>query len=192
MEAILGFDFAILDFIRENIANPVLDVIMKIITHSGDAGIIWIAATLLCLIFKKTRKAGTCMAIALILVLLICNLTLKPIIARPRPFMLREEIELIISAPSGFSFPSGHTASSFAAAVGLFIYHKKLGIAALIWAFLIAFSRLYMYVHYPTDVLAGMVIGILCAVVAMIIVNKVYEPLSDRLNTLINKKQEKN
>ena len=132
------------------------------------------------------------MAIALILVLLICNLTLKPIIARPRPFMLREEIELIISAPSGFSFPSGHTASSFAAAVGLFIYHKKLGIAALIWAFLIAFSRLYMYVHYPTDVLAGMVIGILCAVVAMIIVNKVYEPLSDRLNTLINKKQEKN
>jgi len=192
MEAILGFDFAILDFIRENIANPVLDVIMKIITHSGDAGIIWIAAALLCLIFKKTRKAGVCMAIALILVLLICNLTLKPIIARPRPFMLREEIELIISAPSGFSFPSGHTASSFAAAVGLFIYHKKLGIAALIWAFLIAFSRLYMYVHYPTDVLAGMVIGILCAVVAMIIVNKVYEPLSDRLNTLINKKQEKN
>ena len=172
MEAILGFDFAILDFIRENIANPVLDVIMKIITHSGDAGIIWIAAALLCLIFKKTRKAGTCMAIALILVLLICNLTLKPIIARPRPFMLREEIELIISAPSGFSFPSGHTASSFAAAVGLFIYHKKLGIAALIWAFLIAFSRLYFCVHFPTDVLAGAVLGIAAGLGAYAVTEK--------------------
>lgn len=192
METILSFDFAILDFIRENIANPVLDVIMKIITHSGDAGIIWIVAALLCLIFKKTRKAGVCMAIAMILVLLICNLTLKPIIARPRPFSLNEGIELIITAPKDFSFPSGHTASSFAAATGLFLYHKKLGIAALIWAVLIAFSRLYMYVHYPTDVLAGMVIGILCAVIAMIIVNKIYEPVSEWLVTLIKKKQEKN
>ncbi len=192
METILGFDFAILDFIRENITNPVLDIIMRIITGSGNAGIIWIAAALLCLIFKKTRKAGMCMAIALILGLVICNLTLKPIIARPRPFMLREEIELVISAPSGFSFPSGHTVSSFAAAVGLFIYHKKLGIAALIWAILVAVSRLYMYVHYPTDVLTGIVIGILCAVVAMIIVNKIYEPLAVRLATLIKNKQEKN
>ncbi len=192
MEAILGFDFAILDFIRENITNPVLDVVMKIITGSGNAGIIWIAAALLCLIFKKTRKAGVCMAIALILGLVICNLTLKPIIARPRPFMLREEIELIISAPSGFSFPSGHTVSSFAAAFGLFIYHKKLGIVALIWAILVAVSRLYMYVHYPTDVLTGIVIGILCAVIGMVIVNKFYEPVSKRLTTLINKKLEKN
>ena len=192
MEAILSFDFAILDFLRENITNPVMDFIMKIITGSGDAGIIWIVAALLCLIFKKTRKAGMCMAIALILVLLISNLTLKPIIARPRPFILREEIELIISAPSGYSFPSGHTASSFAAAVGLFIYHKRLGIAALVWATLVAFSRLYMYVHYPTDILAGIVMGILCAVIGMLLVNKIYEPLSDRLNALIKKKQEKN
>lgn len=192
MEAILGFDFAILDFIRENIANPLMDVIMKIVTTSGDAGIIWIVAAILCLIFKKTRKAGTCMAIALILVLLISNLTLKPLIARPRPFILREEIELIISAPSGFSFPSGHTASSFAAATGLFIYHKKLGIAALIWAFLIAFSRLYMYVHYPTDVMAGMLVGILCAVIGMVLVNKFYQPISDRITEKFKKKRENN
>lgn len=192
MEAILGFDFAVLDFIRENIANPVLDVIMKIITTSGDAGIIWIVAAVLCLIFKKTRKAGMCMAIALILVLLISNLTLKPLIARPRPFILREEIELIISAPSGFSFPSGHTASSFAAATGLFIYHKRLGIAALIWAFLIAFSRLYMYVHYPTDVMAGMLVGILCAVIGMLLVNKFYQPISDRITEKFKKKRENN
>lgn len=192
MEAILGFDFAILDFIRENIANPLLDTLMKIVTTSGDAGIIWIVAAILCLIFKKTRKAGTCMAIALILVLLISNLTLKPLIARPRPFILREEIELIISAPSGFSFPSGHTASSFAAATGLFIYHKKLGIAALIWAFLIAFSRLYMYVHYPTDVMAGMLVGILCAVIGMVLVNKFYQPISDRITEKFKKKRENN
>ncbi len=192
MEAILGFDFAVLDFIRENIANPVLDVFMKIITTSGDAGIIWIAATILCLVFKRTRKAGVCMAVALILGLLICNLTLKPIIARPRPFMTREDIELIIKAPSGFSFPSGHTVSSFAAATGLFIYHRRLGIAALIWAFLIAFSRLYMYVHYPTDVIAGMLIGILCAVIGMVLVNKFCQPIADRINEKLKKKRENN
>lgn len=192
MEAILGFDFAILDFIRENIANPLMDVIMKIVTTSGDAGLIWIAAIILCLVFKKTRRAGVCMAIAMILVLLICNLTLKPIIARPRPFSLKEGIELIIAAPKDFSFPSGHTASSFAAAIGLFIYHKKLGIAALIWATLVAFSRLYMYVHYPTDVMAGMLVGILCAVIGMLLVNKFYQPISDRITEKFKTKRENN
>lgn len=192
MEAILGFDFAILDFIRENIANPLLDVIMKIVTISGDAGMIWIAAIILCLIFKRTRKAGVCMAVAMILVLLICNLTLKPIVARPRPFSLREDIELIIAAPKDFSFPSGHTLSSFAAATGLFIYHKKLGIAALVWAILIAFSRLYMYVHYPTDILAGIVMGIICAVIGMLLVNKFYQPIADRITDKFKKKRENN
>lgn len=192
MEAILGFDFAILDFIRENIANPLLDVIMKIVTISGDAGMIWIAAIILCLIFKRTRKAGVCMAIALILVLLICNLTLKPIVARPRPFSLREDIELIIAAPKDFSFPSGHTLSSFAAATGLFIYHKKLGIAALIWAFLIAFSRLYMYVHYPTDVIAGILLGVICAVISALLINRFYQPIADRITEKFKKKRENN
>lgn len=192
MEAILGFDFAILDFIRENIANPLLDVIMKIVTISGDAGMIWIAAIILCLIFKRTRKAGVCMAVAMILVLLICNLTLKPIVARPRPFSLREDIELIIAAPKDFSFPSGHTLSSFAAATGLFIYHKKLGIAALIWAILIAFSRLYMYVHYPTDVIAGILLGVICAVISALLINRFYQPIADRITEKFKKKRENN
>lgn len=192
MEAILGFDFAILDFIRENIASPVMDTLMKIVTGSGEFGFVWITAIILCLIFKKTRRAGVCMAVALILGLIICNLTLKPIVARPRPFALKEGIELIIAAPTDFSFPSGHTVSSFAAAVSLFIYHKRLGIAALIWAVLIAFSRLYMYVHFPTDVLAGMIIGIICAVIGAVLVNRFYQPIADRINEIIKKKRENN
>lgn len=189
MEAILGLDLAILDFIRNNITNPVLDVFMKIVTGSGEFGIIWIAAIILCLAFRKTRKAGVAMAVAMVIGLIICNATLKPLVARPRPFTFREGLELLIAAPTDFSFPSGHTVSSFAAATGLFIYHRRLGIVALVWALLMAFSRLYMYVHYPTDVIAGMLLGILCAVMAALLVNRFYQPVTDRITAVIKRRK---
>ena len=111
------------------------------------------------------------MAIALILDLILCNLVLKPLAARPRPCWIDEQVKLLVAAPKDYSFPPGHSAASFAAAVSIFVMHKKEGAAALILACLIAFSRLYLFVHFPTDVLAGIAVGFICAFLAAKIQN---------------------
>lgn len=171
----MDFEYAILDFIRNNLSTPFGDFLMKYISLLGNAGIIWIIASLVLICFKKTRKAGLSSACALIFSLLLCNLTLKPLIARIRPYELREGIELIISAPKDYSFPSGHSSASFASAVAIFMSNKKLGMPALVLASVIAFSRLYLYVHFPTDVLCGALLGSLCGVLGFILVKKAYK-----------------
>ena len=141
--------------------NPVLTVIMKFFTTIGEGGAVWILAAVLLLLFKKTRKAGIILAGALILCLLSCNIALKNLVARPRPCWRREDLEMLIAIPKDFSFPSGHTAASFTAVVALsFAGEKRAWKAALVLACLIAFSRMYLYVHYPTDVLGGVLVGI--------------------------------
>jgi undecaprenyl-diphosphatase len=149
-------DFAILDFIQKNLHLQILDKTMPYISFIGNAGAVWILITVTLLLSKKNRKIGLVMAISLILCLIIGNVTLKHLVARIRPFNIHTEIVLLISHPTDFSFPSGHTMSSFAAATVLLLYNKKWGIWAIILAILIAFSRLYLYVHYPSDVLAEM------------------------------------
>lgn len=158
---ITSFDFKILDEIQ-TIANPVLDAFFVFVTHLGDAGAVWIAIAVVCLLFKKTRKCGIMLAAVLILGTLVGNAALKNIIARPRPFVQNPDMlsSLLISVPSGFSCPSGHTLSSFECAVVIFLNNKKWGIAALVMASLIAFSRMYLYVHFFTDILFGIVLGI--------------------------------
>ena len=156
-------ELAILDFIRANLTHPILDSVMKFITFFGDAGWFWIVLGLTLLFFNKTRKIGITVCFALLLNLILCNITLKPLVARVRPFDLAEGIELIISKPLDFSFPSGHTSASFAAASAVFGHNKKYGTFALVFAFLIAISRLYLYVHFPTDILAGAIVGMACA-----------------------------
>lgn len=160
----MDIEFAILDFIRDKLSNEPMDAIMKALSFLANAGWIWIVLAVLFLIFPKTRKIGFTVACALIFSLIICNLTIKPLIARIRPYDLREGIELIISAPTDFSFPSGHTSISFAGAAAIFSQNKKYGIAAITLAVFIAFSRLYLYVHFPTDVLGGMIVGTLCGI----------------------------
>ena len=160
----MDFEFAILDFIRENFSCGFLDYFMKGISYLGNGGIFWIIAAIVLLIIPKTRKIGLAVACALICSLVICNLTIKPIVARIRPYDLREGIELIVSRPTDFSFPSGHSSISFAGAIPMLMYNKKIGIPALILAIIIAFSRLYLYVHFPTDVLCGMIVGSICGV----------------------------
>ncbi len=162
--SITDIDFSILDFIRENIACPVLDVIMKFITATGEQGIIWIVLALICLCFKKTRRCGAAMIIALLLAFIFGNLIIKPLVARPRPFIVRPETVLIIDPPGEYSFPSGHTFIAFSAATALFCGNKKFGIPALIYGALMGFSRLYLYVHFPTDVLCGALFGIITGV----------------------------
>lgn len=174
-----NFDLPILDWIAQNMRNPVLDALIPAITHLGDGGAVWILLAAVLLGIPKYRKAGLTMALALLIGLLVCNLTLKPLVARMRPFDYQllhfgKEIPLLIPAPTDFSFPSGHTNASFAAATALLLHDRKLGIPAMILAALIAFSRLYLYVHYPTDVMASVVLGAAAAFAANYLVNKGY------------------
>lgn len=161
-----------LDFLQ-TIHTPLLDKILAFITSLGNAGIIWIVLVVVLLILPKTRKAGIIVAAALLVDLILCNLILKNLVARVRPYDVNTAIAVLIKKPLDFSFPSGHTAASFAAMTALFLAKmKKAWIAALILSVLIAFSRLYFYVHYPTDVLGGIVVGILSGVLGYAIVEK--------------------
>jgi len=158
----MAFEFEILNFFQE-LHTPVLTWIMRAASRLGDVGFIWILLAVILLLIPKTRKIGMLVSVALILDVITCNLILKPLVARTRPYDVNTAIELLIAAPKDFSFPSGHTAASFAAVSALwFAKEKKFWIPALVLAVLIAFSRMYFYVHYPTDVLGGALLGILC------------------------------
>ena len=166
-------ELRILDFLQ-TIHTPLLDKILAFITSLGNAGIIWIVLAVVLLILPKTRKTGIIVAAALLMDLILCNLILKNLVARVRPYDVNTAIAILIKKPLDFSFPSGHTAASFAAMTALFLAKmKKAWIAALVLAVLIAFSRLYFYVHYPTDVLGGAVVGILSGIIGYAIVEKI-------------------
>ena len=174
LEALMNLDGGFLLFLQESVRNPVLDKIMIFITSLGDKGMIWILATVLLLIPKKTRKAGMVSAVALLGSLLFNNMLIKNIVQRPRPYVTLEDLRIIIPRPSEYSFPSGHSSSSFAAAVSFYrLLPKKLGIPAIVLAGLIAFSRLYVGVHYPTDVLAGALMGIALSYFAQYLVETI-------------------
>ena len=170
------FELKILDAIQ-SISNPVLDAFFTFITYLGDEGIIWIIAAVVMLFFKKSRKCGIMVAMALIIGLIVGNLGLKNIFARPRPFTVNSDMlkYLLVSPPNSYSFPSGHTMSSVECAVAIFLFNKKWGIPALILASLIGFSRCYLYVHYPTDVLAGALLGIAIGFAVYFIYNRFIE-----------------
>ena len=173
------FDLPILDWIAAHLWCDVLDVLMPIITVLGDAGIFWIAVSAVLLCLPKYRKAGLGMGIALLMGVVLCNIILQPLIGRRRPYdypleHVGKTMELLGATPHDFSFPSGHTIASFEAAVALTVRHKKLGAAALVLAVLIAFSRMYLYVHYPTDVLASVVLGSALAFLGCFLAEKLY------------------
>ena len=154
-------------WIQESVRCDVLDGFFVFITHLGDAGFIWIVTSVVCLFFKKTRKAGVVSLIALVCSLLVNNVFLKNVVARTRPYDAMTSLICIIEAQSDYSFPSGHSAASFAAGVSFFRFlPKAYGIPAIVLAVLIAFSRLYVGIHYPTDVIAGVISGILMSFIA--------------------------
>lgn len=161
----------------QSIHNSVLDLIVPKITMLGDAGWFWIVITLLLLILPFNRKMGLQAAISLILTVIICNVILKPSIMRCRPCWLEPEVQLLVKVPHDFSFPSGHSNASFAVATAIFTRNKKLGIPVLIIAAAIAISRLYVFVHWPTDVICGTIIGICGGIVSYFIVDYIYKML---------------
>ena len=167
----VSFDLPILDWIQANLQSELMDTVMPIITLLGDAGIFWIICSLILMVFPKTRRTGLGMGIAMAMGLLICNVIMKPIIGRIRPYDYQIDIlgktwndllvggKLLVDTPHDFSFPSGHTIASFEACTALMMGNKKLGIPATLLAILIAFSRMYLYVHYPTDVICSVILG---------------------------------
>lgn len=164
MNFLLQLDGNILLFIQEHIRQDWMTPFWVFITSLGNKGWFWLAVFALMLIPRRTRKIGIMALLALSIGFLITNLALKNLVARIRPYETVEGLKLLIARQSDFSFPSGHACASFAAAS---VYFRKLpqkwGISAVVLAALIAFSRLYVGVHYPTDVLAGAVIGIWAA-----------------------------
>lgn len=180
----MTFDLPILDWIQANLKSDLLDTVMPIITLFGDGGVFWIAIAVLLLCIPKTRKIGLGMGFALLMGLVVCNITLKPLVQRIRPYDLQEQlgvtIPLLTKRMHDYSFPSGHTIASFEASVVLLKNNKLMGIPAVILAFLIAFSRLYLYVHYPTDVIFSFFAGILFAFLGDALANKVVTRLPAR------------
>ena len=160
VDALLKMDGEILLFIQDHIRQEWMDWFWKAVTHLGDGGVFWILLGIILLFSKKTRPAGVAALLALLVGALITNVCLKNFVARIRPYEVVEGLRLMIERQRDYSFPSGHTAASFASVTALYLAgEKKMWKAALVIAVLIALSRLYLYVHYPTDVLGGALAG---------------------------------
>ena len=134
----------------QHLRTPFLDEAMRFVTSLGNFSIAWVMLALVLILIPKTRKIGLVVMVAVILDSVLCNVILKNIFVRPRPCDVNTAINLLIPRPSGYSFPSGHTSASFAAVAALYFSgERKIWKAALALAILIAFSRMYLYVHYP-------------------------------------------
>ena len=168
MDAIQSFDLSVLNGIQDSLKCGFLDYFAVFISYLTTSGIIWIAAGVILLFFKKTRAVGVIVLIALALGFLTGDVLLKHIVNRPRPFTVTD-IDLLIKQPSGASFPSTHSVLAGAATTVLLAKKRTFGFIALALTVCIAFSRLYLYVHYPTDVLCGLLLGILCGTAALMI-----------------------
>ena len=180
LDIIHSFDYGLLEFISDQFRGGTSDTVWKLITSLGNAGIVWIILGITLLCFRRTRRAGVAVLAALLIGLLVGNVGLKNLVMRPRPFVTHPDLIPLVDPGDQWSFPSAHTLTSFAAAVALYCNYHKAGILAILTAAAIAFSRLYACVHYPTDVLAGIVLGILCGIVAVWLTDRII----DRLHSL--------
>lgn len=164
MQALLTLDGAVLIWIQENLRADWLTPLIQFITHLGGLGKIWIVLSLILLCFKRTRTAGAAGLLGLFCSLIINNVILKNLFSRTRPYEVVDGLLLLGKQASDYSFPSGHTGSSFAVAVAVFrtIGKGKARWLLILFAAIMAFTRLYIGIHYPTDILGGLLTGILC------------------------------
>lgn len=181
-EALSRLEGPFLLWVQEAVRTPVADALMIFYTGLGDHGILWIALCLLLLCFPKTRKAGIAGGLALLFSFLLVNVTIKPLVARPRPWLVVEGLVNLVWEGAYTSFPSGHTSSSFAAAWALYrtLPCRTAGVAALAAAALMGLSRLYLGVHFPSDVLFGALVGVLCGELARRLVQRAEKIKSNR------------
>ena len=161
LESIQNLDNLVLEFIQVNMRHYILDVLLPYITILGNYGFIWIVTAIVFLSQRKLKTTGITILTALLLCVLFGNFGIKLLVARPRPCDIDHEVILLIPRPTDYSFPSGHVMSSFASATVIFTNNRRFGIGAIMLGLVIAFSRLYLYVHYLTDVIGGIAIGII-------------------------------
>ena len=152
-------ELAVLDWIQVHLRCGFLDAVLPWISGTADHGEVWILLAAVLLLLRRQRRYGAAVACGLVLDLVACNLVLKPLIGRVRPFAVNPDVVLLVAPPGDASFPSGHTAASFAAVFALKTAGSPLWKPALALAVVIALSRLYLYVHWPSDVLFGALVG---------------------------------
>ena len=174
------FEIKILDFIQQYLRFDLLDKLMVLLTRLADDGIVWIVLAVALISFKQTRKMGITLGVALLLGLVVGNLALKNIFARPRPYTVNPNVEMLVERLKDYSFPSGHTRCCFESGMAMFLCDKRFGKAAFVLGGFIAFSRMYLYMHYPTDVIGGIVLGLVNGFIAFIIVDKVYKLINGK------------
>lgn len=203
-DSLLSFDLSVFEWIQ-GIQNGFLDAVMVGITTTGNAGAIFIVLGFVLLFTKKYRKAGLAVLVALIVMLLCNDLFLKEFFARVRPFNLFESnpekyaewgtkyvFPELVYKPSGYSFPSGHTASAFAAATALLWHSRKWGVPTMIFATIMGFSRIYVQVHYCTDVIGGVISGVICGFIAVLIVKFLFPVVDKGIDKLFAKLKKAN
>lgn len=175
LDKIQEIDELILFYLQNNIKNPMLDRIMMFLSSLGNNGFLWIMTALLLVIFKRSRKCGICLLCSVYLAMLLGDGILKPLFGRVRPCNVFLQVKLLLPAPHTPSFPSGHTMVGFAAAKILSYYNNPGGYAAYVLAALIAFSRMYLFVHYPSDILGGIIFGTLNSILVLSVINSFNE-----------------
>lgn len=182
LESITNLDFNVLYWIQENLRTDLLDSICAFLSWAFQLGIPWLILGAVLFCFKKTRVAGVVLVSAVVLTFFFNELAIKNAVNRERPCTIDPTIPLAIEKPSSYSFPSGHTASCFAAAGALLFTYKKIGIPIVAFAVIMGFSRMYLFVHFPTDVIAGAALGLLMAWVTVLIFREL--KYDQKLNSL--------
>lgn len=186
IEAVTAWDASVITAISENVNSAFLTTFFRIVTLLGEGGIFWIAAAVVLLFFKKTRRCGICIGASLLIGVIIGNGIIKNVVARPRPYDAIAGIESVVSHLSDYSFPSGHSLCCFEAATALAMNRTRWAIPAYVAAVLVAVSRLFLFVHYPTDVICGALLGILFGVLGSLAAGAIYDRVCE--NIAANKK----
>ena len=175
LEAVTTWDASVITAIYENVHSAFLTMFFRIVTLLGEGGIFWIAVAVILLFFKKTRRSGICIGASLLIGVIVGNGIIKNVVARPRPYDAIAGIESVVSHLSDYSFPSGHSLCCFEAATALAMNRTKWAILAYVGAVLVAVSRLFLFVHYPTDVICGALLGVLFGVLGSLAAGAIYD-----------------
>lgn len=175
LEAVTTWDASVITAIYENVHSAFLTMFFRIVTLLGEGCIFWIAVAVILLFFKKTRRSGICIGASLLIGVIVGNGIIKNVVARPRPYDAIAGIESVVSHLSDYSFPSGHSLCCFEAATALAMNRTKWAIPAYVGAVLVAVSRLFLFVHYPTDVICGALLGVLFGVLGSLAAGAIYD-----------------